>query len=289
MALADAGDGDMKHKTQIEHHPLGPDLAAHLATQMALREARLPHHPMPLTVAIQFYSGDQRDALKLARFLADVEPEYRDDFALVLASRFDVDQGKDIRETLAYCSRKFPVSHIRSQRRVSGYPDGAFGIWSGICEQLWIRYATGMSPNHSVFFVEADGVPLCWNWIDEIKKAHQRTLDAGKRVTGARTTRSGFTCIDGSMVMHLSLFADRPSLRACPSGVAWDIFHGQVLTSEAGIDNPISQLYGARRMSRSTFVNLGREFAWLPSAKDDSAMKLAREFLIPQTKKARRK
>ena len=80
-------------KHMIENSPLGATAEAHLAIEDAVRALKSPHHNLPLAIALQFYPGDQAEALRLARFLADLEPEYRDDVLLIFAERFDVELG----------------------------------------------------------------------------------------------------------------------------------------------------------------------------------------------------
>lgn len=275
----------LRRKSQIEHHPLGADLAADLAVQYAIRETKSEHHSLPLAIALQFYDGDQDEATELARFMADLEPKYRDDVMLILASRFDGQVNPGIRKTLAYCAKKFPCTYMRSDRQAKGYLEGSFGTWIGIAEKCYLRYSTGLWPYHSVFFCEADGVPLRWDWIDEIKKSHEDSLTHGKRVTGAKMYEHGFGHVQGSMVMHLSCVPDCPSLKVCPPEKAWDMYHAQVLMSECGDRSPIANQYGTRKMSEQMYVAMSKEFAWLPVVKDGSAMECARKIWINGTKK----
>ncbi|HJX66270.1 MAG TPA: hypothetical protein VJ860_20215 [Polyangia bacterium] len=276
-------------KHQIEQHPLGATAATALVVEEALRAARSPHHAMPLAIALQFYPGDQGAALRLARFLADLEPERRDDVLLIFAARFDVEMGRgnvELWDALAYCSNKFPVAPLRSARRVTGYPDGCFGLWAGIAQACYERYCTRW-PYHSVFFIEPDGVPLRWDWIDTLKQAHAMNLAQGKRITGARMG-AHWQHTNGVLVMHLSCWADHPSLHTCAPGQAWDLFHSQVLLSELGDVQGISSLYGAQSIGESVFRTLGNEYhhAWLANTKDDSAWGCA-QTLLPQTAQRR--
>ena len=280
----------MKRPSHMVEHlvdRLGPTVAGHLLVEEAQRASRPAHHPLPLAIAIQFWKGDQARALRLARFLADMEPVRRDDVFLVFARRFDVPMSRDLEEAALYCGLKFPACHVQSQRRETGHPDGCFGLWAGTADAVYRNYL-GRWPCSSVFFVEAEGVPLCWDWIDKLKRAHADNLAAGKRVTGARM-EAGLNYgahINGSLVMHLSCWGDHPSLHECRKGQAWDVFHAQVLLSEAGPRPGIVNLYGAHRVTMSVFKTLGRDHAWLASVKDASSWRCAQSLLKPDPKLA---
>lgn len=259
---------------------LGATVAGHLLVEELQRSAASQHHPMPLAIALQFWEGDQERALRLARFLADLEPARRCDIVFVFARPFDLPMTPELQDAAFYCGLKFPVAHVQSKRELVGHPDGAFGIWVGTAETLYRNLLRGW-PCSSVLFVEPDGVPLRWDWIDEIKRAHAHNLALGKRVTGARM-EAGINYpahINGSLAMELSCLADHPSLLECRRGEAWDIFHSRVMLAEAGTRAGVFNLYGAHGVSMSVFKTLGREYAWLASVKDESAWECAQSLL----------
>jgi hypothetical protein len=265
----------------IENHPLGATVAGHLMVEQAERAIRAPHPSTQLGIAIQFWSGDQAEALQLARFLADLEPIRRDDVVLIFARRFDVEMTDDLYAAELACGLKFPVTHVQSRRRLTGHPDGCYGLWSGTAQACYDAYTAGF-PIENVFFAEAEGVPMRWDWIDYLKRAHQKNLEQGKRVTGAweGTGRYHEEHVNGSFCMHMSCWADHASLHRCAPGKAWDCFHGRVLLSELGPWQAIENLYGAHDVvSLSVFKTMARNRAWLSSVKDGSAWKCAQTLL----------
>jgi hypothetical protein len=269
----------MKRSRHMVEHlvaRLGPTVAGHLLVEEAQRAARPAHHPMPLAIAIQFWRGDQARALRLARFLADLEPARRDDVFLVFARRFDVKMNRELEAAAFHCGLKFPVCHVVSQRKETGHPDGCFGLWAGTADAVYRNYLDRW-PCSSVFFAEAEGVPLRWDWIDFLKRAHAENLALNRRVTGPRI-----------MAMHLSCWGDHPSLHQCRRGQAWDVFHGQVLLGEAGPRLAVANLYGTHGLTMSVFKTLGRDRAWLASVKDGSAWRCAQSLLKPDPKMAAR-
>lgn len=265
---------------------LGPTVASHLMWEEVERMHRREHHPLPLAIVLQFWAGDQARALRLARFLADLEPELRTDIVFVFARRYDVpgpEANPALRKADEYCKRKFPTSHLRSERVAVGHPDGAFGLWAGSTETMYQRYLLGGWPSN-VMYLEAEGVPLRWDWIDSIKRTHYENLLARKRVTGARMEGGRGYCahVNGSMVMHLSCWGDKHDLHECPKGQAWDVVHGVSLLQERGERPGIVNLYGAHKLSMSVYKTLGHDYAWLASVKDESAWRCAQSLLHSQ-------
>ncbi|HXJ49639.1 MAG TPA: hypothetical protein VNF91_10770, partial [Candidatus Acidoferrum sp.] len=215
---------------------------------------------------------------RLARLIADIEPKFRDDVILVLASRFDLEETKLGWDTAVYCGTKFKVMRVRSKREAMGHPDGSFAVWAGTLDALAEGWASGSLQAQSALMLEADGVPLRADWIDILVAEHKRTLESGKRITGPEMNE-GTPHLNGSMFVHLSAWLDRPSLHRCPPGQAWDLFHADVLMTEGRGTGRMRNVYGASRWSADALRNMARECAWLASSKDDSALEWAERTL----------
>jgi hypothetical protein len=279
------GDDVTKHTHLISNHPLGATVAAHLVAEWQLRQVRAVHHPMQLMVAIQFWEGDKANALRLARFLADIEPTFRDDTIIAFAARFDCELDAEIQEAYDYVSRKFPATFMRSNRRATGHPDGCFGLWAGIAENAYSRWLSGW-PVANVLFVESEGVPARVDWIDALKRAHAANMQTGKRITGARMEGAFYEPhVNGTMLMHLSAWADHGGWKSCPKGIAWDCFHGQSMLGEIGSAPSILNLYGAQDMSLSVYKTIGSNYSWIASVKDGSAWKCAQSLVGDEWRK----
>lgn len=269
------------NRALLEKHPLGPTVAGHLAVEDALRRLPQVHRQMNLAIAIQMWEGDMKEALRLARLLTDIELEKRSDVALILSVRFDINErSRELVETKRYCENKFPTWIMRSKRVAKGHPDGCFGLWAGTAENCCEGLRRG-EPFDNVFFVESEGVPTRFDWIDELKRHHQVTLDAGKFVTGPRMEGCRFypTHINGSCVMYMPFFYSTKSLHSCPSGVAWDCVHARTMVDASGPGQGIINLYGAHSLSLSVYKTLARDYAWVASVKDGSAYRCAQTLL----------
>ena len=274
-----------EHPSRFKDHPLGPTVVGYmLAERRTRRRPSTTHHPLPLAICIQFWEGDQAEALDLARLLADLEPLPRTDVALVFARRFDVPETPELRAAILHCEQKFPMLSFASERQATGHPDGCFGLWAGTVDHMFREWSEGRSPWQHVFTAEADGAPMRWDWIDRLKAAHARTLAENRSVTGPRCFAGldGKAHVNGSLVMDLLCWRDRPELRTCPSGEAWDVFHGETLLREAGLWQPIYNMYGAHDLSESVYHTMGREHAWIASVKDGSSQRWARKLVTPE-------
>ena len=235
--------------------------------------------PTGLVLAIQYYDSDEAKALRLARLLADIEPARRANVTLCFFRRHDTPESRLLHDTRMHCGFKFGTMTIASRRSGTGHPHGCNELWSSLMEQFAASWRLGQLSAHSVFCMEADGVPLRADWLDKLLAEHERTLEAGKRVTGALTNH-GSRHINGGLAMHLSCWLDHQSLHQTPPGMAWDMFHAQVLTSEARPTTWVKNVYGNGNWSDKSLAIMAKETAWMLNAKGDSALAWAERTLV---------
>lgn len=233
-----------------------------------------------MIIGLQYYSGDEAKALSLARFLADTIP-VKVDHHLVLSRSFDTPMSEELARTRNYCARKFHTITIQSRRRCVGYPDGAYGNWAGMVEKLAKMRRKGHLPwqHHSVFCAEADGAPVCRDWLEKLEAAHNLSLALGKRVTGPVMDKP-WPHVNGNLILHLSAWDDHHGLHSCSPLVAWDIFHAQILLTEARASNVIRNEHGTSEWTSGALAAIGRETAWISNVKDDSVLRFARRLFL---------
>jgi hypothetical protein len=246
---------------------------------MSVRENLVPLPPRGMVLAIQYWSGDEAQAMRLARLLADIEPARRDDVTMAFCGRFDVQPSQLLEETALHCGFKFKVMAFRSRVEGVGHPAGSNALWTGVMAELAEAWRIGMLDRDSVFMIEADGCPVAPDWLDRLKTEHEANVLRGKRVTGVYMTKS-LAHINGSLLMHLSTWFDRRSLRHTPLEQAWDFFHAPVLMAEANPSPQMLNAYGSTGWPASVLGRLGNGTAWLCNTKDDSVLTWAEKHLV---------
>lgn len=240
----------------------------------------LPPDRPPFAVVIQYYHGDEPAALSLARLLADVERERRDDVQLVLSRYSDTPASAELHATARYCGRKFQVKTLCPPGLPDlGYPGECHRIWAATARLMAEAYLDGDSPFGSFLMAEADGCPTSLDWLERVRKAHEETVLRGKLITGPVMRFPNFH-VNGTMAIEARLVIDFPSLLRCPPQAGWDCFHGATLLANC---NPYSRiienLYGYAEMSESAFWTVAREAAWVTSVKDGLHHFWARKML----------
>jgi len=137
--------------------------------------------PIPsnkILLAIQYWNGDRAAALKLASFLADLEPKHSDLADFLFVARFDssIDQA-----TVNKVARKFNVYSYISQGRGTGWPHGCNDLFLGTIGWFYHKASAAQIPNYkAVFAFEADGIPMRRDWIAGLHAEWDRVNAASK-------------------------------------------------------------------------------------------------------------
>lgn len=249
-----------------------------------LRPNLVPWRPPGLVVALQYWAGDAPQALRLARLMADIEPEHRADLTLVLVRRFDLDEiSPDALETVMHCNAKFVTYAIRSESVGTGHPDGSNALWDGTMAALAARWRSGDLNSAWVFTIEADGCPVAPDWARRLMAEHVRTIAAGKDVTGP-LMRLPFAHVNGTLIASLGWWLDHPSLRTTPTGYAWDLHHRETFIAACRPTQEIKNLYGTRKWSDAQLGPMSNETAWIANAKDDSVLAWAEAHITAEAR-----
>ena len=178
----------MRHMIETNGLGISATVAALLEQERA--SIRAAHNPMPLVLALQFYHGDQSDAMALAKLIADIESERRDDVIFAFVRQVETPLDAEICDCQLYVGEKFPVMDVEipadgeKKKGASTSLGASFELWSKTLAYFSECYYRGDLRHHSVFPFEADGCPTSRDWIDRLKRAHWETLLQGKRVTG---------------------------------------------------------------------------------------------------------
>lgn len=239
--------------------------------------------PVGLVIALQYWAGDEEQAMRLARLLADIEPSRRKNVTLALCRRFDCELSKLSADTWSHCIQKFNTIAVQSKRKGTGHPAGPNELMAGTMDILARAWWRGNLDAESVFLIEPDGVPLRRDWIDRLQHEHHLSLRAGRRVTGALTEGDGnygwLPHFNGSMLIHFSAWIDRISIRRTPPTQAWDVFHAAAYLQEGRATSHIKNVYGGTGWSKASLRGMSKETAWLSSTKDTTALAWAEQEL----------
>lgn len=183
-----------------------------------------------LILNLQFYSGDQQQAMELARLIADMEVEKRYDVTFLFSARFDATHDQ---ATIDYVSNKFPVRFITcTNRKGTGWPAGPNDLFSDSYQECikMVRDGT-IKDRTAVLFMEADCVPLSSDWISRLIEEYK---GCGKKVLGAWISydQCGIEHINGNCIISLDFYKTYRQIFQCRSREAWDATHRFALMAQ---------------------------------------------------------
>lgn len=151
-----------------------------------------------ILLTIPFWNGDRDQAMALARFLADIEPQHSELADLLFVARFDSKQDPD---TIRYVSRRFNVHTHTSRRQEVGWPRGCNGIFFGGMEYVYHKMAANQIPRYkAILNLGPDCVPITRDWLGNLCDIWD---SYGKKVfvAGALTHAGGRDHINGDCCM----------------------------------------------------------------------------------------
>lgn len=130
-----------------------------------------------LLVAIQMWSGDREQAMRLARFLADLEPKHSDLADVLLVHRFDCAAPADVVPAL---SRKFNTFTYKTPFCDTGWPLGCNALADFTAEWALAMIAANKCPQYkAIFLCEGDGAPVQRDWVMKLSEAWDKANEKG--------------------------------------------------------------------------------------------------------------
>lgn len=236
-----------------------------------------------ILLALQCWAGDQAQAMRLARFIADLQPRHSEQADFLFVARFDCPHDRD---TVSYVSAKFNTHTFISRQRAKGWPHGPNTLWfetmNHVSDQIekkkFIHYK-------AVFTFEADCVPLSPDWITHF---HREFDVANARrptyVMGALLPSPG-EHINGNMLVKCDLAFLRwltKTVSASPPSAGWDYFLARDFKRWGWSEMP-KQLswWGAQTLPEVTINELfAAGIIFHHGCKDDSLLNAARQRLL---------
>jgi hypothetical protein len=238
-----------------------------------------------ILLALQFWKGDKAQAVKLARFIADLCPGMCEQADFLFSSRFDCSQDQ---ETIKYVSRKFHVWTNVCRRRGVGWPMGCNELWFGTMD--WINgmiLKRHMPHYRAVLTFEADCVPMQTGWIAHLRREWDRLQrERPVYVAGALLQAPG-THINGNALFSLDLEFLRWLTRDISSvgaAAGWDYHLAAEFRKWGWAEVTGMQSYwNSRTLPPSVIGNLfAQQLVFMHGVKDDSLLNAARIRLLNQ-------
>jgi hypothetical protein len=237
-----------------------------------------------ILIVLQFWSGDKANAMRLARFLADIEPEKCPNADLLLVSRYDCSQDE---ETVKYVAKKFNVHTHRSRRRGTGWPHGCNELFFGSMEWVYSMMQANRVPQYkAIFTCESDGAPLQSNWIKHFSRGWSRLQETSKPVyvAGALVPHPA-EHVNGNCFFSGNLKFLHWMVRligGAPSGCGWDYYLREDFKKWGWAQLPgLRSYWGQKTMSEEGYrKEVSDGTVWLHGVKDDSFYNFTRKTLL---------
>ncbi len=247
--------------------------------------------PIPsnkILIALQFWKGDRDAAMKLARFLGDIEPRHSELADVVLVNRFDCPPAD--KETIERVSRKFNTRAYTSPQRGIGWPDGCNSLWFGTMEWAFSYMEVGQLPRYkAIFTCEADGAPVLQDWVArmseawDVAQAGQKVYIAGPLVGGGNTGIAAHingNCLVSGDLKFLHWITRR--VAGVPGGIGWDYFLRDAFKRWGWADIPgMLSLYNTPTFTPEQYMTFVQDgVIWVHGDKSNSLIDMGRARLI---------
>jgi hypothetical protein len=236
-----------------------------------------------ILITILFWKNDRAQAMKLARLLADLEPDHSISADILFVSRFDC---KHDVETEKYAARKFNIYSYTSTRRGVGWPLGCTSIFFGAMEWIYHKMAGGKIPQYkAVLILGADSVPLRRDWLAQMHMA----WDAANKVTEicaagalipnpARDHINGDCCMLSGSLSFLKYLA----VNVSDGTVGWDWALAPEFKKRGWADFPfVKSLWRCPTFTQESWDQFtAARVSWIHGVKDFSLLELSRKNLL---------
>jgi len=129
-----------------------------------------------LLIAFPYYEKDRAQAMRLAKFICDLEPKFRDDVTLFFYARHDA-LPITPHEMMRYITT-FPVQWGISSTKAEGHPAGCNAMAADLFRHAQARVDSGhWADVDSILLCEPDCVPCARDWIDQLRAEWDRARE----------------------------------------------------------------------------------------------------------------
>lgn len=222
-------------------------------------------------LVLQYWSGDKEKAMRLAKFIADLEPTMREDVDFMFMARADCEHDK---ATADYVSRKFNVRLMKPKTRAAGHPWACWVTFFSVFEWVFHMKSAGKCPPYKwALCFEPDCVPVNKNWISECRDEWNRL---NKYVVGSESFHWAQHLNGNAMyscdLSFLRWFVMGQTMSACPPREPYDIWlYPRFVQWGVGASRKIINRCGQPTMSQAEAKYLHEYgYALVHGVKDDS-------------------
>jgi hypothetical protein len=247
--------------------------------------------PSKILIACQSWEGDNAQAMRLARLIADLEPRHSDRADFFFCYRFDCKPDK---ATEDYVSSKFNVfSWVNRHRRGEGWPGGCNDLWFGTMDRIYDLCQAGQMPEYkAVLTCEADSSPLVPHWINSLHSEWDKMSQKEAKLVGhllqyppqpqCRLHCNGNALFSGDLT-YLHHLARK--IGGCPPSAGWDFYLAPQLQALGWADSPAIRSYWNAQTAQVPFLErvTNEGCVFLHGVKDYSVQEYVRNrYLLPR-------
>lgn len=236
-----------------------------------------------ILLCLQYWRGDKKQAMDLARFICDLQPGRCDIADFLFISRYDCSHDQT---AIKYVSKKFNVWQYTSRRRGTGWPIGPNELWFGSMEWFASMKEARKIPNYkAIFTFEADCVPLASNWINRLSQAwDDESAKHPTFVLGAYLTAPG-PHVNGNMMLSghpAFLHWLTKQVGGVSVNAGWDFVLYRDFAKWGAYNFPnLKSYWGCKTFPEDAFLNeLAQGTVFLHGIKDGSLLHMARKKLL---------
>lgn len=236
--------------------------------------------PNKILIALQFWDGDKVAAMKLARLMADLEPQFCDKADFLFSARYDCGHDQD---TVAYTAKKFNTyTYVNSHRRASGWPHGCNELWFGTMGHVfWSTEANRMPEYKAILTCESDCIPMHPGWIEALINSWDR---AKVSVLGSMLSQPGVHINGNAMFSGSPRFLKwlTHEVVGCRPNGGWDILLAPAFQKWGWLDcRAMRSWWRCPTMPVETYEQLlSEKVSFFHGCKDDSGLLRVRERFL---------
>lgn len=229
-------------------------------------------------IVLQYWAGDREAALRLARYISDVQGKPCPEVDFVFAYRGDNEPPDD--RTLKQVGRFFNVFTVRSPRSIAGWPAGPWALWFSAVEWLAERPQVKWA-----LTFEADCVPLTRDWLEVLDSEWDRRQNDARMLGCAPL--GGVAHLNGNMMMScdpsfLKWIVRGVTVTGVPSPEGWDTYlFPQFLRWGCAISPAFLSVWQTKSAGVGFYARVRKDgVVFVHGVKDDSLLSQARRALL---------